>query len=60
MTRATPEWHSSAEECAEAILSKVGKHLVLGLPLGLGKANAIVNALYERAEHDRRVSRLHS
>lgn len=52
MTKATPEWHTSAEACVEAILSKVGKTIVLGLPLGLGKANTIVNALYERAALD--------
>lgn len=52
MTRGTPAWHSNAEACADAILSKVGKDIVLGLPLGLGKANSIANALYEHAARD--------
>lgn len=43
------------EAAVEAILSQVGKEIVLGLPLGLGKANHIANALYERAAADRSI-----
>jgi acyl-CoA hydrolase len=35
------------------IIRENGSRLVVGLPLGLGKANDIVNALYRRAEADR-------
>lgn len=52
MTQETPRWHTNAEVCADAILSRVGKNIVLGLPLGLGKANSILNALYAHAERD--------
>ena len=36
----------------ENILSAVGKDIALGLPLGLGKANSVLNALYTRAAAD--------
>ncbi len=51
----TPIWHTDAQACTDAIISKVGNHIVLGLPLGLGKANSIANALYKRAEQDSRI-----
>jgi hypothetical protein len=40
------------ETCADRIIAIVGTDIVLGLPLGLGKANSIANALYARAEAD--------
>ncbi|MEL7544859.1 MAG: acetyl-CoA hydrolase, partial [Pseudomonadota bacterium] len=44
--------YQSPEEAAEQILSRLGKRVTLGLPLGIGKANHIANALYARAEAD--------
>ncbi len=44
--------HDNADDIAEAIIREVGKKIVLALPLGLGKANHIANALYERAAAD--------
>ncbi|QGX41635.1 acetyl-CoA hydrolase/transferase C-terminal domain-containing protein [Permianibacter aggregans] len=38
---------TNAERCAEAIVERVGKRIVLGLPLGLGKGNLLANALYQ-------------
>src|SRR5258708_6878355 len=43
------------EAIAEDIIRDVGTDLVVGLPLGLGKANHIINALYARAAADRAI-----
>jgi Acetyl-CoA hydrolase/transferase C-terminal domain len=51
-----PKLFSDPEAIAEDIIREVGTNLVVGLPLGLGKANHIVNALYARAAADRAIS----
>ena len=50
-----PKLFSDPEAVVEDIIRDVGTHLVVGLPLGLGKANHIVNALYARAVADRSI-----
>ncbi|MEN9377075.1 MAG: hypothetical protein RL710_2232 [Pseudomonadota bacterium] len=40
------------EKCVDAIIAKVGKKIVFGMPLGLGKPNHLANALYLRAKKD--------
>jgi acyl-CoA hydrolase len=47
-----PQAFASADACAAAIIDRVGKDIRLALPLGLGKANRLTNALYERAKSD--------
>lgn len=42
--------------CVDAIVAKVGKDIHLGLPLGLGKAMRLVNALYRRACEDKSIN----
>ncbi|HEX2593276.1 MAG TPA: acetyl-CoA hydrolase/transferase C-terminal domain-containing protein [Rhizomicrobium sp.] len=47
-----PQMFTGPDAIAEAIVREVGKDIVLGLPLGLGKANHIANALFNRAARD--------
>ncbi|NOY70390.1 MAG: hypothetical protein GXP53_13050 [Deltaproteobacteria bacterium] len=47
-----PVHYQDAEKCVDDIISKVGKKIVLGLPLGLGKPNEFANAIYLRAKAD--------
>src|ERR1700694_1075539 len=51
-----PKIFTDPDAIAEDIIRDVGTNLVVGLPLGLGKANHIVNALYARAAADRAIS----
>jgi hypothetical protein len=51
-----PKLFTDPEAIAEDIIRDVGTNLVVGLPLGLGKANHIVNALYARAAADRSIN----
>jgi acyl-CoA hydrolase len=52
MSNERPSRFSDVESCVEATLCRVGRRIRLGIPLGLGKANHIVNELYRRAEQD--------
>jgi acyl-CoA hydrolase len=47
-----PAQFDSADRVADAIIARVGKTIVLALPLGLGKANHVANALFARAAAD--------
>jgi acyl-CoA hydrolase len=49
---AGPATFDDAVRLADAIVEQVGKRIVLALPLGLGKANHIANALYAKAVAD--------
>src|SRR5258708_10214585 len=50
-----PKLFTDPEAIGEDIIRDVGTDLVVGLPLGLGKANHIINALYARAAADRAI-----
>src|SRR5258707_7192838 len=47
-----PSHFDDADQVADAIIARVGKTIVLALPLGLGKANHVANALFARAAAD--------
>src|ERR1700749_978204 len=51
-----PKMFSDADAIADETIREVGRGPVVGLPLGLGKANHIVNALYARAVADRSIN----
>jgi hypothetical protein len=51
-----PAQFTDPEQLAEAIIARVGRSIVLGLPLGIGKANHVANALYARAAADRSIN----
>jgi acyl-CoA hydrolase len=57
-SRGSPDRFDGPDRVADAIINRVGKNLVLALPLGLGKANHIANALFARASNDPSI-RLH-
>jgi Acetyl-CoA hydrolase/transferase C-terminal domain len=56
--RGSPDRFDDPDRVADAIIERVGKNLVLALPLGLGKANHVANALFARASIDPSI-RLH-
>lgn len=47
-----PVFYQDVEKCVDDIIRKVGKKIVFGMPLGLGKPNQLANALYRRAKQD--------
>jgi acyl-CoA hydrolase len=51
-----PILFDNAQQLAEAVIARVGKNIVLALPLALGKANHVANALFARAAADRSIS----
>ena len=48
----SPKFISEVDECVTAILEHANGDLRLGAPLGLGKPNVLLNALYACAERD--------
>lgn len=51
-----PRSYKNAAELADELISMLGKTIVLGLPIGVGKATHIVDALFRRAVADPSIS----
>jgi len=47
-----PRIFDDVAECVESTLGRVGPHIVLALPLGIGKPNPLANEFYRRARRD--------
>ena len=45
----------SVEACVDALLDRVGRRVYVATPLGIGKPNPLLNALYHRARADPRI-----
>src|SRR5574337_1426389 len=52
MNVASPQLLTSTQICLARILAHAGTHLRVATPLGLGKPNVLLNAIYHRAESD--------
>jgi len=50
-----PKYYPDMETCVEETIRKVGRRIALGTPLGLGKANHLVNEFFRRAREDSRI-----
>lgn len=46
---------ASVNKCVDLIVDKVGPNIVVGIPLGIGKPNVLINALYDRAKENPRL-----
>ncbi len=52
MSPSSPRRFTDPEACVDATLARLGKRIVLGLPVGLGKPIPFVNAMVQRACRD--------
>jgi acyl-CoA hydrolase len=53
---AEPDYFTHVQKAVDRVVADTGGDIRLGLPLGLGKPNQFVNALYQRACDDERIS----
>ncbi|KAA0690480.1 acetyl-CoA hydrolase [Halopseudomonas laoshanensis] len=52
----SPTLFTDCEPLIDILLDRLDKRVVVGLPLGLGKANHLINSLYRRAREDASIS----
>ena len=43
---------NNIDTVVDKVIQKVGKKIILGTPLGAGKANGFINAIYKRVKKD--------
>ncbi|HET8707976.1 MAG TPA: acetyl-CoA hydrolase, partial [Pseudomonadales bacterium] len=46
----------NVDKCVDLIIDKMGPEIVIGVPLGIGKPNVLINALYERVKNNPRLN----
>ncbi len=46
----------TTEQILDEIIARAGKQIVLAIPMGIGKPNRLVNALYRRVKNDKSLS----
>jgi acyl-CoA hydrolase len=56
LSNGQPAYFGDAAQVADSVIAHVGPRLVVGLPPGLGKANRVINALFDRVAADQTLS----
>ena len=51
-----PLYYADVTACVDEIIRRVGKTIVFGMPLALGKSHPIINEVYRRAKEDPSIS----
>lgn len=52
MEGTSPMYYQDVRKCVDDVIKKVGKKIVMGMPLALGKPNYLANEFYRRAKED--------
>jgi len=52
MEKQMPKMYDQISPCIDDIMSKIGKHVTLGLPIAVGKPTLVANEFYRRAKAD--------
>lgn len=56
MAQSLPDMYNDVATCVDDIIRRVGKTIVFGMPLALGKSYTIVNEIYRRAKEDHTIN----
>jgi acyl-CoA hydrolase len=48
----SPVYYQNVDKCVNDIIAKVGENIILGIPLGLGKPNQLINAFFKKAQEN--------